>query len=85
LRRVFLKIKPLHSKEWFCLFFSISTIVGAWLGVIPMPLDKNRPWQVWPISSTYGALLGHLIGLILGTGFVSLFSKSSHPTKKKNI
>jgi phosphatidylinositol glycan class F len=36
-----------------------GTIIGAWLGAIPIPLDWDRWWQRWPItcliSSTFGA------------------------------
>ncbi|KAM5292505.1 phosphatidylinositol-glycan biosynthesis class F protein [Ctenodactylus gundi] len=40
-----------------------SSLVGAWLGAFPIPLDWERPWQVWPISCTLGATLGYVAGL----------------------
>lgn len=47
-----------------------GTLIGAWLGAIPIPLDWDRWWQEWPItclvSSTIGAfcsLLGSYIWL----------------------
>lgn len=40
-------------------FFSF---VGAWLGVIPIPLDWDRPWQQWPITILTGAYLGGFFG-----------------------
>ncbi|GJP44495.1 hypothetical protein CLOM_g3892 [Closterium sp. NIES-68] len=42
-----------------------GAVVGAWMGAWPMPLDWEQPWQAWPICSTYGMLLGYLIGLFL--------------------
>ena len=24
----------------------MSTLLGAWIGAVPIPLDWNRPWQV---------------------------------------
>lgn len=42
---------------------ALATVLGAWIGAIPIPLDWDRPWQVWPISCTYGAIGGYLIGL----------------------
>lgn len=42
---------------------ALATVLGAWIGAIPIPLDWDRPWQVWPISCTYGAIGGYLLGL----------------------
>lgn len=41
----------------------LCTLVGAWLGAFPIPLDWDRPWQVWPIPCVIGALAGYIIGL----------------------
>ncbi|CAE6535039.1 unnamed protein product [Rhizoctonia solani] len=43
-------------------FPAIGAILGCWLGVSPMPLDWDRPWQAWPLTSAYMAVIGHLIG-----------------------
>jgi len=40
----------------------LVTLVGAWLGAVPIPLDWDRDWQVWPISCCLGAVLGHVTG-----------------------
>lgn len=44
---------------------SHGAVIGAWLGAWPMPLDWERPWQEWPICVTYGAVAGHLIGMLV--------------------
>ncbi|XP_058523971.1 phosphatidylinositol-glycan biosynthesis class F protein isoform X1 [Ochotona princeps] len=44
---------------------TISSCMGAWLGAFPIPLDWERPWQVWPISCTLGATFGYVAGLII--------------------
>jgi phosphatidylinositol glycan class F len=49
-----------YSKEKFFMKNLIwGTIIGAWLGAIPISLDWDRWWQRWPItcliSSTIGA------------------------------
>lgn len=44
---------------------SHGAVIGAWLGAWPMPLDWERPWQEWPICVTYGAIAGHLIGMVV--------------------
>ncbi|ERL89966.1 hypothetical protein D910_07325 [Dendroctonus ponderosae] len=45
-------------------FFRISqfTCLGAWLGAIVVPLDWNKPYQVWPIPAILGALAGYFFG-----------------------
>ena len=49
---------------------AVGAMVGCWLGVIPIPLDWDRPWQAWPITllmGTYvGATVGNLAGYIAG-------------------
>ncbi|KAJ1301088.1 hypothetical protein OPQ81_003506 [Rhizoctonia solani] len=42
-------------------FPAIGAVLGCWLGVLPMPLDWDRPWQAWPLTSAYMAVIGHLI------------------------
>ncbi len=46
---------------------SVCTVAGVWLGAVPIPLDWDRPWQVWPIPCSIGALLGHAVGLACGS------------------
>ncbi|XP_064599805.1 phosphatidylinositol-glycan biosynthesis class F protein-like [Liolophura sinensis] len=46
---------------------SICSLLGAWLGAFPIPLDWDRPWQVWPISCVLGVLGGYCSGLVLST------------------
>ncbi|KAF5022404.1 hypothetical protein F66182_5544 [Fusarium sp. NRRL 66182] len=46
----------------------VGTVVGAWLGAIPIPLDWDREWQKWPVTIIAGAYLGYFIGSkLLGT------------------
>ncbi|KAF3830965.1 hypothetical protein GH733_002203, partial [Mirounga leonina] len=44
---------------------TISSFIGTWLGAFPIPLDWERPWQVWPISCTFGATYGYVAGLMI--------------------
>ncbi|KAL1303834.1 hypothetical protein AAFC00_000291 [Neodothiora populina] len=48
---------------------SSGTLVGAWIGAIPIPLDWDREWQKWPITIITGAYIGYAIGKMLG-GYV---------------
>jgi len=80
LMRVFLDRSPKTNTERVCLTSSFGAILGTWLGAIPIPLDSDKPWQVWPISCTYGALIGFVVGLALGIAWTTFGPKSS----KKN-
>ncbi|XP_031549097.1 phosphatidylinositol-glycan biosynthesis class F protein-like [Actinia tenebrosa] len=41
------------------------TVFGAWLGAFPIPLDWDRPWQVWPIPCVIGGMLGNTLGVFI--------------------
>ncbi|KAG0501280.1 hypothetical protein HPP92_001352 [Vanilla planifolia] len=47
-----------------------GSVVGAWLGAWPMPLDWERPWQEWPVCVSYGAAAGYLVGLLTSSVLV---------------
>lgn len=57
----------LHNQVLSSSFFAV---VGTWLGVIPIPLDWDRPWQQWPITllagGYVGAFFGGLVSLVAG-------------------
>ena len=38
--------RPALGAESVIYITSISSVVGAWLGAVPIPLDWDRPWQV---------------------------------------
>ncbi|CAE1146815.1 PIGF [Acanthosepion pharaonis] len=61
---------------------SVCSILGAWLGAFPIPLDWDRPWQVWPISCVFGTLAGYGVGLITSSGL--LLYKIQIANKQKN-
>ncbi|XP_072312859.1 phosphatidylinositol-glycan biosynthesis class F protein [Eucyclogobius newberryi] len=54
-----------------CLQITVAcTLAGAWLGAFPIPLDWDRPWQVWPVSCSFGATLGFLSGLLAAPAWI---------------
>jgi phosphatidylinositol glycan class F len=61
-RRVLLDRIFINSAERGLYVMVMSTLLGAWLGAVPIPLDWNRPWQVWPMPCCCGAVLGSLLG-----------------------
>lgn len=44
---------------------SFLGVVGTWLGVVPIPLDWDRPWQQWPITLLCGAYGGAFLGTVI--------------------
>ncbi|KAK6200167.1 GPI biosynthesis protein family Pig-F-domain-containing protein [Scheffersomyces amazonensis] len=44
---------------------SLAIVVGTWLGVVPIPLDWDRPWQQWPITLLAGGYIGSVVGGII--------------------
>jgi hypothetical protein len=45
---------------------AIGALVGAWFGVLPIPLDWDREWQQWPLTLLVGGYVGTFLGSILG-------------------
>ncbi|EUC27978.1 hypothetical protein COCCADRAFT_110328 [Bipolaris zeicola 26-R-13] len=44
----------------------IGTVLGAWIGAVPIPLDWDREWQKWPVTIVTGAYIGYAVGKLLG-------------------
>ncbi|NWX23495.1 PIGF protein, partial [Aegotheles bennettii] len=63
--RVFSKNGAMSVWESSLQITTMCTILGAWFGAFPIPLDWDRPWQVWPISCSLGATFGYVAGLII--------------------
>ncbi|CAE6433589.1 unnamed protein product [Rhizoctonia solani] len=59
---LFLEFSARSPVDRAVVFPAIGAIIGCWLGALPMPLDWDRPWQAWPLTSAYMAVIGHLIG-----------------------
>ncbi|KAI9764175.1 MAG: Glycosylphosphatidylinositol (GPI) anchor assembly protein [Geoglossum simile] len=48
---------------------TVGTLLGCWLGAIPIPLDWDREWQKWPVTVLTGAYIGYAVGKFMG-GYV---------------
>ncbi|XP_071963897.1 uncharacterized protein [Antedon mediterranea] len=62
----------LPGVESYVLAVACCSLLGAWLGALPIPLDWDRPWQVWPISCSIGVVIGHGAGLLFCTAHAGL-------------
>ncbi|TFY65876.1 hypothetical protein EVG20_g5210 [Dentipellis fragilis] len=60
--RLFAELSPRNPSERALVYPYIGTFLGAWAGVIPIGLDWDRPWQAYPLTPAYGAVLGHVFG-----------------------
>lgn len=49
---------------------SLLSLVGAWAGAVPIPLDWDTPWQVWPVPCCLAAVAGHLAANVWSAGSV---------------
>ncbi|KAL8896994.1 MAG: hypothetical protein Q9207_007444 [Kuettlingeria erythrocarpa] len=45
---------------------TVGTVVGAWLGAVPIPLDWDREWQKWPVTIVTGAYIGWAVFRLAG-------------------
>ncbi|KAI9842926.1 MAG: Glycosylphosphatidylinositol (GPI) anchor assembly protein [Sclerophora amabilis] len=45
---------------------TVGTLLGAWLGAVPIPLDWDREWQKWPVTILTGAYAGYVVGKLAG-------------------
>ncbi|CAL1709744.1 unnamed protein product [Somion occarium] len=60
--RLFAELSPRTPVERAILYPAIGTVLGCWVGAIPIGLDWERPWQAWPLTPAYGAVSGYIVG-----------------------
>jgi len=60
--RLFSQVQPTTLVERAIVYPVMGTLVGSWVGAIPLALDWDRPWQAWPLIPVYGAIVGHVVG-----------------------
>ncbi|KAF9484298.1 hypothetical protein BDN70DRAFT_989748 [Pholiota conissans] len=59
--RLFTELSPRNGVERALVYPAIGTVLGCWVGVIPIALDWDRPWQAWPLTPAFGAIAGYII------------------------
>lgn len=52
-----------------------GTIIGAWLGAIPIPLDWDRWWQRWPITCLVSSTIGAVLSIVISYLWISIQSR----------
>ncbi|KAJ8468935.1 hypothetical protein ONZ45_g17061 [Pleurotus djamor] len=84
--RIFAEFSLRNSVERAMAYPTIGALVGCWLGVIPIALDWDRPWQAWPLTSTFGAITGYVVGSITAltiSGIINLADEHVRAAKAK--
>ena len=66
--------------KWYLCVPAITSVIGTWIGAIPIPLDWDKPWQQWPISCICGAIIGFAVGNLFILFFAPLAPEA--PAKK---
>ncbi|ETW77561.1 hypothetical protein HETIRDRAFT_240833, partial [Heterobasidion irregulare TC 32-1] len=66
--RLFAEFAPRTAPERAFVYPAIGTFLGAWAGVIPIGLDWDRPWQAWPLTPAYAAVIGYSFGALGALG-----------------
>ncbi|BGP23268.1 GPI biosynthesis protein Pig-F [Rhodotorula toruloides] len=69
--RLVSSLAPSDNLELVLFAPAVGTLIGAWTGAFPIPLDWDRPWQKWPVTPIVGALAGHAVGSIIGFTIVA--------------
>ncbi|KAG1818974.1 GPI biosynthesis protein family Pig-F-domain-containing protein [Suillus subaureus] len=63
--RLFAELSPRNPIEKALVYPAVATLLGAWLGALPIALDWDRPWQTWPLTPLFGGIAGYIIGSLL--------------------
>ncbi|RSH86998.1 hypothetical protein EHS25_003486 [Saitozyma podzolica] len=62
LSRLFCQFGAETPLERALVYPAVGTLIGAWIGAAPLPLDWDRPWQSYPLTVTVSSLLGYIVG-----------------------
>lgn len=81
--RVFASARPLGAAEAALAASVYGAVLGAWLGAWPIPLDWEKPWQMWPIPCTYGLEVGYVAGLLAASVCASRAVESDQEQKRR--
>ncbi|EGC30282.1 hypothetical protein DICPUDRAFT_83760 [Dictyostelium purpureum] len=74
-KELFLNQNHSNIIETCCVIVVVSSLLMSWVGAFPIPLDWDRPWQVWPISCVYSSMFGHILGLFISTIYSLLYKE----------
>ncbi|WVQ95316.1 hypothetical protein IAU59_002411 [Kwoniella sp. CBS 9459] len=73
--RLFCEFRPESPLERALVYPAVGALLGAWLGVVPIALDWDRPWQSYPLTPAFGSILGFIVA-----GFASFLRSAYEDT-----
>ncbi|KAJ7829401.1 GPI biosynthesis protein family Pig-F-domain-containing protein [Mycena olivaceomarginata] len=77
--RLFAEFSVRTPVERALVYPAAGTLAGAWLGVVPIALDWDRPWQAWPLTPALGAVGGYILASMAAlTGSALRFFADEH-------
>ncbi|WVN86904.1 uncharacterized protein L203_102078 [Cryptococcus depauperatus CBS 7841] len=60
--RLFCQFCPENALERALVYPVLGSLIGAWVGAIPIPLDWDRPWQSYPLTIAFSSIIGFILG-----------------------
>ncbi|KAF8665035.1 hypothetical protein AX16_000647 [Volvariella volvacea WC 439] len=85
--RLFAEFSVRTPIERALVYPAIGTVVGCWLGAIPIALDWDRPWQGWPLTPTFGGIAGYIMASLYAltvSGSYYLLTATAESTQSKS-
>jgi len=84
--RLFAELSPQTPVERAMVYPAVGVALGSWTGAFPIALDWDRPWQAWPLTPAFGAILGYIagaLGAVVVSAVHSLAGQNVHPSPAK--
>jgi len=81
--RLFAELSPKTPVERAMVYPIVGVALGSWTGAFPIALDWDRPWQAWPLTPAFGAILGYIageLGAVVVTAIQS-FADEDNPSR----
>jgi len=63
--KLFVEFSTENVVEKTLVYQAFGTLVGSWVGVIPIALDWDRPWQAWPLTPAFCAIGGYIVASLM--------------------
>ncbi|KAF9556077.1 hypothetical protein CPC08DRAFT_737179 [Agrocybe pediades] len=83
--RLFAEFSISNPIERTLVYSALGTVIGCWLGVIPIALDWDRPWQAWPLTPAFGAIAGYIVFSILAMTVNAVFQLAEEHTRTQQM
>jgi len=86
--RLFAELSLKTPVERAMVYPAVGVVLGSWTGAFPIALDWDRPWQAWPLTPAFGAILGYIagaFGAVVVSAVQSLANEAVHLRPEKKL